>query len=83
VNAPKYYAVKVVPAVLGTMSGIKTDLDAQVLDVEGNPIVGLFAAGELANGDFFNRVYPASGTSIQMSITFGRVAGVKAAELAK
>jgi len=83
VNAPKYYAVKVVPAILGTMSGIKTDLDAQVLDADGNPIVGLFAAGELANGDFFNRVYPASGTSIQMSVTFGRVAGVKAAELAK
>lgn len=83
VNAPKFYAVKVVPAVLGTMSGIKTDLDAQVLDSNGNPIEGLFAAGELANGDFFNRVYPASGTSIQMSVTFGRVAGTNAAELAK
>lgn len=83
VNAPKYYAVKVVPAVLGTMSGIKTDLNAQVLDTNGQPIEGLFAAGELANGDFFNRVYPASGTSIQMSVTFGRVAGVKAAELVK
>ena len=83
VNAPKYYAVKVVPAVLGTMSGIKTDLDAQVLDASGKPIEGLFAAGELANGDFFNRVYPASGTSIQMSVTFGRVAGINAAELAK
>lgn len=78
-----FYAVKVVPAILGTMTGIATDLDAQVLDESGQVIKGLFAAGESANGNFYNKVYPASGTSIQMSLTFGRVAGTKAAELAK
>lgn len=78
-----FYAVKVVPAILGTMTGIATDLDAQVIDESGKVIAGLFAAGEAANGNFYNKVYPASGTSIQMSLTFGRVAGTKAAELAK
>jgi fumarate reductase flavoprotein subunit len=80
IETPKYYALKVVPAILGTMTGIKTDLDAQVLTKDGKVVSGLYAAGEVANGDFFNTVYPASGTSIQMSLTFGRVAGTNAAK---
>ncbi len=83
IEKESFYAVKVVPAVLGTMTGIATDLDAQVIDESGNVIKGLYAAGEAANGNFYNKVYPASGTSIQMSLTFGRVAGTKAAEMAK
>ena len=82
VETGKFYALKVLPATLGTMSGVKTDLDTQVLTKEGTAIKGLFAAGEVANGDFFYQVYPASGSSIQMSLTFGRVAGTKAAEYA-
>ena len=39
---------------------------------KGEIIPGLFAAGEVANGDFFNEEYPAWGRSIQMSLTFGR-----------
>lgn len=79
IETPKYYALKIVPATLGTMSGIKIDLDTQVIDTDGNVIPGLYAAGEVANGSFFNKVYPASGTSIQMGLTFGRVAGENAA----
>ncbi|QSX09178.1 flavocytochrome c [Alkalibacter rhizosphaerae] len=78
-----FYAVKVIPAILGTMTGIETNLDAEVLDAAGEPIKGLYAAGEVANGNFYNKVYPASGTSIQMCLTFGRVAGSNAASLAE
>ena len=80
IDKPKYYALKVVPAILGTMTGLKTNLDTQVINKDGNAIPGLYAAGEVANGDFYNTVYPASGTSIQMSLTFGRVAGTNAAK---
>ncbi|MDF2892389.1 MAG: fumarate reductase/succinate dehydrogenase flavoprotein domain protein [Clostridia bacterium] len=80
IEKPKYYALKVVPAILGTMTGVKTNLDTQVIDKSGNVISGLYAAGEVANGDFFNTIYPASGTSIQMGLTFGRVAGTNAAK---
>ncbi|WP_071392987.1 FAD-dependent oxidoreductase [Bacillus tuaregi] len=76
----KFYAVKVVSATIGTMTGVKIDADTHVLDKEGQPIPNLYAAGEVANGDFFYREYPASGTSIQMSLTFGRIAGTNAAE---
>jgi len=82
VAKPKFYALQVVAATLGTMTGLKIDLDTHVLDAKGQPIPGLYAAGEIANGGFFNQVYPASGTSIQMSVTFGRIAGKTAAAAA-
>ncbi len=81
--SPKYYAVKVVPALLGTLTGLKTDLQAQVLDANGNVISGLYAAGEIASGDFYNKVYPADGTSLQVSLTMGRIAGEQAANFNK
>jgi len=74
-----YYALKVVPATIGSMGGVKTDLSAQVLNTEGAAIPGLYAAGAVANGDFFYKEYPASGTSIQMCLTMGRIAGANAA----
>lgn len=80
IEKASFYAVKVVPAILGTMTGVATNLDAQVLTEDGKVIEGLYAAGEVANGNFYDQVYPASGTSIQMCITFGRVAGETAAK---
>ena len=83
VSKAKFYALRVDAATIGTMVGLKTDLDSRVLSTKDKPIPGLYAAGEVANGDFFYKLYPASGTSIQMSLTFGRVAGQQAAAEAK
>jgi fumarate reductase flavoprotein subunit len=77
---PKFYALQVAVATLGTMTGLKIDLGTHVRRAK---IPGLYAAGEIANGGFFNQVYPASGTSIQMSLTFGRIAGMTAVADAK
>jgi fumarate reductase flavoprotein subunit len=59
------------------MGGLKIDSQARVLK-GGNPIPGLWAAGETANGDFYYQEYPASGSSLSLSITFGRIAGALA-----
>ena len=75
-----YVAVVITPATIGTMGGIKVDLEMHVLDADGNVIPGLYAAGACANGDFFYQEYPASGTSIMMCFTCGRIAGTNAAE---
>lgn len=83
VATPKFYAIKVVPAIMGTLTGVKTDLQAQVLDADGSVIAGLYAAGEVASGDFYNKVYPADGTSLQVSLTMGRIAGKEAATFSK
>ncbi|MBQ2991963.1 MAG: FAD-dependent oxidoreductase [Clostridia bacterium] len=74
-----YYAVRVRPATIGSMGGVKIDLDMHVLKADGTVIPGLYAAGACANGDFFYKEYPASGTSIQMCFTTGRIAGTNAA----
>lgn len=73
-----YVALRVIPVTIGTLGGIKVDLDMHVLDSDGAPIANLFAAGACANGDFFGREYPASGSSIQMCFTTGRIAGANA-----
>ena len=75
-----YAAVRVMPATIGTLGGIKVDLEMHVLDTNGAIIPGLYAAGACANGDFFYKEYPASGTSIMMCFTVGRIAGANAAK---
>jgi tricarballylate dehydrogenase len=56
-----------------TYGGLRVDGDAHVLDLFGQPIPGLYAAGEIA-GIFYEQ-YPA-GTSGLRSMTFGRWAGI-------
>lgn len=48
--APRYAAVRVVPALFHTQGGLRVDADAAVLDNGGAPIPGLYAAGGAANG---------------------------------
>jgi fumarate reductase flavoprotein subunit len=75
----RYTVTTVVPSSIGSMGGLKINGDAQVLDTSGNAIPGLYAAGETANGQFFGKEYPASGSSLSICVTFGRIAGAKAA----
>ncbi len=77
-----YYAVTIKNATLGTFGGVKIDMESQVLNTEGTPIAGLYASGEVSNGEWFNQFYPASGTSISISATYGLVAGENAATYA-
>ncbi|MCR4434749.1 MAG: flavocytochrome c [Clostridiales bacterium] len=78
-----FYAVKMSKGTIGTMGGPKINTKTEVLDTKGNVIPGLYAAGEVANGQFFKDTYPASGTSIQMCLTLGRIAGKEAANYGK
>ncbi len=61
-----------------TMGGAKIDTQARVLDREGKVIAGLYAAGEVAGGVHgSNRV---GGNAIADIFTFGRIAGMSAAQ---
>jgi queuine tRNA-ribosyltransferase len=53
------------------------------LGADGNAIAGLYASGEVANGGFYYQVYPASGSSLSMAMTYGLEAGRNAAAFAK
>ncbi|SDJ98726.1 flavocytochrome c [Natronincola ferrireducens] len=73
-----YYIQKVAPAIHHTMGGIKINSEARVIDKDGNPIEGLFAAGEVTGGIHgTNRL---GGNAISDLIVFGRIAGQTAAK---
>ncbi len=74
-----YYAIKVCKATVAGFGGFVINTDAQVLSAEGEPIPGLYAAGECASGQFFDKEYPCSGSMLCISTTFGRIAGKNAA----
>lgn len=78
-----FYAVHCNMNTAGTFGGPQTDLEAQVLNTEGQVIPGLYAAGEVSSGDLINKEYPGSGMAIQTCVTMGRIAGRNAAEYAE
>ena len=82
IEAP-YYVVKATPIRVVTVGGIVIDKEARVLDESDQPIEGLYAAGELANGSFFYNVYSACGSAVGHAIVYGRIAARNAAAAAK
>jgi len=73
IAVPPYYAMRLWPKVHFTMGGLHINNKAQVLDFEGHPIRGLYAAGEVAGG-----VHGASrlgSCAITECLVFGRIAG--------
>lgn len=77
-----YYAVNIKTITMGTIGGLKTNDDKQVLNKDGTPIEGLYAAGELINGRYFNQVYT-SGCAQLLSADSGIIAGKNAASFSK
>jgi 3-oxosteroid 1-dehydrogenase len=74
-----YYAVKMESGALGTAGGPKTNGDAQVLDWQGNPIPGLYAAGN-AMAAVLGEAYGGAGGTLGPGMTFGYLAGKHAAK---
>lgn len=75
-DGEKYYAVPLISSILNTQGGPKRNENAEVLDLEGNPIPHLYSAGEM--GGITVEMYQ-GGTNIAECITFGRIAGRNAA----
>ncbi|BCJ91245.1 tricarballylate dehydrogenase [Terrihabitans soli] len=80
-DTPPYHAYHVTTGVTFTFGGIKVTPSAQVEDAYSGVIDGLYAAGEMVGGLFFENY--ASGTGLMSGATFGRLAGQGAAEFAK
>ncbi len=73
IATPPFYALKLVPGDLGTFAGLRATADAQVLDREGRPIPGLYAAGnDLAS--IMGGNYPGGGITLGPAMTFGFIA---------
>jgi tricarballylate dehydrogenase len=59
-----------------TFGGVRIDTKGQVVDSDLVPIPGLYAAGEMVGGLFYNN-YP-GGTGLMAGAVFGRIAGTSA-----
>jgi len=63
-----FYAVPIRAGVLGTAGGLRTNLYGQVLTHNGEPIGGLFAAGN-CSATVFHDSYPGGGATLGSAIT--------------
>jgi 3-oxosteroid 1-dehydrogenase len=69
-----YYAVEVHSGALGTKGGPQTDTRARVLDVDGEVISGLYAAGN-AMASPMGMTYGGAGGTLGPAMVFGYLAG--------
>lgn len=77
IQAP-YTVVFSQPMRTTTIGGLSITTDAEVIAEDGSVVEGLYAAGELANKNFFGTVYTC-GTAFGHAVIYGRVAGASAA----
>jgi fumarate reductase flavoprotein subunit len=78
-DQPPYYATRVTSINLGSIGGLRINTAAQVVDIAGQPIPRLYAAGMVCGG-FFGPYYPGSGAAITATVVLGRIAGRNAAQ---
>ena len=76
-DTPPYVGFAVTTGITFTFGGLHITPQGRVLDMEGQPIGGLYAAGELVGGLFYNN-YP-GGAGLMAGSVFGRIAGRSAA----
>jgi succinate dehydrogenase/fumarate reductase flavoprotein subunit len=69
-----FYAMEVVNGAFGSNGGVATDGRARVLDVDGNAIPGLFAAGNTTE-NAYAAGYPGAGATLGPIMTMGYLAG--------
>lgn len=79
-DSPPYLGYAVTCGITFTFGGLKINSNTQVQDNSDLPIPGLFAAGELTGGLFYNN-YP-GGSGLMSGAVFGKIAGESAAKLA-
>jgi len=77
IETAPFYAYPSTAAVFGTYCGLYIDADMHVLDVFGDSIEGLLAAGEIVGG-FHGGAYM-TGSSLGKAAIFGRIAARTAA----
>ena len=79
IDKPPFYAVPINNGDLGTKGGLRCDARARVLDGQGAPIPGLYAAGN-NSATPFGDTYPGAGATIGPAMTFGYIAANDIAE---
>jgi tricarballylate dehydrogenase len=76
-DTPPYVGFAVTTGITFTFGGVRISPGARVHSTEDKPIIGLYAAGELVGGLFYNN-YP-GGAGLMAGSVFGQLAGRHAA----
>jgi tricarballylate dehydrogenase len=79
-DTPPYEAYAVTCGITFSFGGLRINPSAQVINTDGEPIPGLYAAGELVGGIFYFN-YP-GGSGLTNGAVFGKIAGANAAKAA-
>jgi hypothetical protein len=74
VEGATFYGVEIESSALGTKGGPRTDREGRVLDVDGAPIRGLYAAGN-AMASPTGMVYGGAGATLAVAGVWGLAAG--------
>ncbi|WP_179476402.1 FAD-binding protein [Mycolicibacterium vinylchloridicum] len=75
IDTPPFHAAAFGLSDLGTKGGLRTDKDARVLDESGQPIPGLYAAGNTMAA-VSGTTYPGGGNPIGASMLFSHLAAL-------
>lgn len=78
IEKPPFYAIELTLSDLGTVAGLRTDVDCRVLTQGGAPIPGLYAIGNDMQSIMRGR-YPGPGITLGPALTFGYLAGLHVA----
>lgn len=76
-SKPPFYGAEISPADLGTCGGLRVNGKAQVIDVFGAPIKGLYASGNTAGVGSPGALYGGGGGTIGPAMTFAYIAGLQ------
>jgi succinate dehydrogenase/fumarate reductase flavoprotein subunit len=74
IDEPPYFVLPVKSGALGTKGGPRVDANARVLDLDGQPIRGLYAAGNVMASPF-GMTYGGAGGTLGPAMVFGWLAG--------
>lgn len=81
IDSGPFYAVRIFPADIGASAGLLTDVNARVLNDDGQPINGLYACGnDMAS--IMAGSYPGPGITIGPGMVFGYIAALHASNSA-
>jgi fumarate reductase flavoprotein subunit len=78
IDSAPFYIYACTTCLIGTYAGLVANHEMALLDVFGDPIAGMFVAGEVVGG--FHGPAQVSGTGLGKAAVFGRRAGLSAAQ---
>jgi tricarballylate dehydrogenase len=82
IDRPPFRAYPLRPGITFTYLGVAVDRQARVLDRAGDPLPGVYAAGEVMAGNILRQGY-LGGFGLTIGTVFGRIAGREAAAHAR